>query len=417
MAEIHDARLLELVEELGGDRVRDLFRELLQKALQELIDTELTTRIGAEPHQRTDTRTNHRNGTRPRVLSTPAGDVELTIPKVRVGSFFPSLLEPRRRVDRALWAVIMTAYVTGTSTRKVDDLVRALGVDSGISKSTVSRICGEIDTEVDAFLNRRLEDTGFPYLWLDATYLKARKDHRIVSRAVVVATGVNTNGFREVLDVAVGDAEDEVFWATFLRRLRDRGLHGVRLVVSDAHAGLKRAITKTLTGAVWQRCRVHSMRTLLARVPRGHAEMVAATVRTIFAQPDEATTRHQLRAVCDTLATTHPKVAELLEDAEADLCAYATFPRAHWTKIWSTNPLERLHREIKRRCDVVGIFPDDTSVIRLVGAVLGDQHDEWQVTDRRYLSEASMALIDTTDQNDPTKEVTTTNQPALPAAS
>jgi transposase-like protein len=417
MAEVHDARVLELVEELGGDRVRDLFRELLQRALQELIDTELSARIGAEPHQRTETRTNHRNGTRSRVLSTPAGDVELAIPKVREGSFFPSLLEPRRRVDRALWAVIMTAYVTGTSTRKVDDLVRALGVDTGISKSTVSRICAELDTEVEAFRNRRLDELGFPYLWLDATYLKARRNHRIVSRAVVVATAVNTNGFREVLDVAVGDAEDEIFWTTFLRRLRERGLGGVRLVVSDAHGGLKRAITKTLAGAVWQRCRVHFMRTLLARVPKAHAEMVAATVRTIFAQPDEPSTRRQLRAVCDTLAASHPGVAQLLEDAEADLCAYATFPRAHWTKIWSTNPLERLHREIKRRCDVVGIFPDDTSVTRLVGAVLAEQHDEWQVTDRRYLSEASMALIDTIDHTDLTKEVTTSTKPALPAAS
>jgi putative transposase len=341
--------------------------------------------------------------------------VELQIPKVRVGSFFPSLLEPRRRVDRALWAVIMTAYVTGTSTRKVDDLVRALGVDTGVSKSTVSRICSEIDTEVEAFRNRHLDE--FPYLWLDATYLKGRRNHRIVSRAVVVATGVNVNGFREVLDVSVGDAEDEIFWTTFLRRLRERGLSGVRLVVSDAHAGLKRAITKTLAGAAWQRCRVHFMRTLLARVPRGHAEMVAATIRTIFAQPDESSTRHQLRAVADTLTASHPTVAELLTEAETDLCAYATFPRAHWTKIWSTNPLERLHREIKRRCDVVGIFPDDGSIIRLVGAVLTEQHDEWQVTDRRYLSEASMALIDTIDQTEPTKEVTTSTKPALPAAS
>lgn len=417
MAGSHDGRLLELVEELGGDRVRGMFRELLQGALQDLIDAELTTRIGAEPHQRTEARTNRRNGARSRVLSTPAGDVELAIPKVRTGSFFPSLLEPRRRVDRALWAVIATAYVTGTSTRKVDDLVRALGVDSGISKSTVSRICAEIDLEVDAFRNRRLDHTSFPYLWLDATYLKARKDHRIVSRAVVVATAVGADGNREVLDLAVGDSEDEVFWTEFLHHLRERGLAGVRLVVSDAHAGLKRAISRTLQGTSWQRCRVHLMRNLLARVPRTHAEMVAATVRTIFAQPDAASTRTQLHAVAEGLRRSHPQVADLLEEAEADLCAYAAFPRAHWTKIWSTNPLERLHREIKRRCDVVGIFPDDGSVIRLVGAVLSEQHDEWQTTDRRYLAEGSMALIDDTDQTDPTKEVTTHNQQALPAAS
>jgi putative transposase len=417
MTVVHDARVLELVEELGGDRVRNLFRELLQGALQELIDAELTEAIGAGPHERTETRTNRRNGGRPRTLSTPAGDVELQIPKVRVGSFFPSLLEPRRRVDRALWAVIATAYVTGTSTRKVDDLVRALGVDSGISKSTVSRVCGEIDTEVDAFRSRRLDHTCFPYLWLDATYLKARKDHRIVSRAVVVATAVASDGNREVLDVAVGDSEDEVFWTEFLRRLRQRGLTGVRLVISDAHSGLKRAISRTLVGAAWQRCRVHLMRNLLAKVPRAHAEMVAATVRTIFAQPDETSTRRQLRAVADTLRVSHPAVVDLLEEAEADLCAYASFPRAHWTKIWSTNPLERLHREIKRRCDVVGIFPDDNSVIRLVGAVLAEQHDEWQVTDRRYLAEGSMALIDQADQTEPVKEVTAHSQHALPAAS
>jgi len=417
MADVHDGRLLELVGELGGDRVRDLFRDLLERSLQELIDAELTGVVGAERYERTDTRTNQRNGGRPRMLSTPAGDVELQIPKVRVGSFFPSLLEPRRRVDRALWAVIATAYVTGTSTRKVDDLVRALGVDSGVSKSTVSRICGEIDTEVDAFRSRRLDHTTFPYLWLDATYLKARKDHRIVSRAVVVATAVAADGNREVLDVAVGDSEDEVFWAEFLRRLRQRGLSGVRLVVSDAHSGLKKAISRTLAGAAWQRCRVHLMRNLLARVPKAHAEMVAATVRTIFAQPDAPSTRRQLRAVADTLRASHPAVADLLEEAETDVCAYSSFPRAHWTKIWSTNPLERLHREIKRRCDVVGIFPDDGSVIRLVGAVLAEQHDEWQVGDRRYLSEGSMALIDRTDQTDPAKEVTAHTQHALPAAS
>jgi transposase-like protein len=416
MAAVHDGRLLELVGELGGEPVRDLFRDLLERSLQELIDAELTGVIGAEPHERTDSRTNQRNGGRPRTLSTPAGDVELRLPKVRTGSFFPSLLEPRRRVDRALWAVIVTAYVTGTSTRKVDDLVRALGVDSGVSKSTVSRICSQIDVEVDAFRSRRLDHVGFPYLWLDATYLKARKDHRIVSRAVVVATAVASDGNREVLDVAVGDSEDELFWTEFLRRLRDRGLGGVRLVISDAHRGLRKAISRTLAGAAWQRCRVHLMRNLQALAPRSHAEMIGATVRTIFAQPDQANTRRQLRVVADTLRQTHPAVADLLDEAEADVCAYATFPRAHWTKIWSTNPLERLHREIKRRCDVIGIFPDDASVIRLVGAVLAEQHDEWQAGDRRYLSEESMAQIDRPDQTD-TKEVTANISHALPAAS
>jgi putative transposase len=342
-------------------------------------------------------------------LSTPAGDIELRIPKVRVGSFFPSLLEPRRRVDRALWAVIMTAYVTGTSTRKVDDLVRALGCDSGVSKSTVSRICAEIDEEVAVFRTRSLDHIGMPYLYLDATYVKARSNHRIVSRAVVVATAVTASGDREVLGVDVGDSEDEVFWTAFLRGLRDRGLHGVRLVISDAHAGLKASIGRVFTGASWQRCKVHLMRNLLGTVPSPSKDMVAATVRTIFAQPDAATTRSQLHDVVGLLAERFPKTAELLAAAEADVCAYASFPRAHWRKIASTNPLERVNKEIKRRSNVVGIFPDDGSVIRLVGAVLLEQHDDWAVTDRRYLSEESMALIDQP------KEATTADR-ELPAA-
>jgi putative transposase len=411
MAESHDARLAELVGELGGDDVRFLFRDLVQKALQELIDAELSEAIGAKPHERTDTRTNQRNGARSRVLSTPAGDVELRIPKVREGAFFPSLLEPRRRVDRALWAVIMTAYVTGTSTRKVDDLVKALGVESGVSKSTVSRICEQLDEEVAAFRDRSLDHLEFPYVFVDATYLHGRKDHRVVSRAVVVATGVSTDGRREILDLDVGDTEDEVFWTSFLRRLRQRGLSGVRLVISDAHTGLKTAIRKTFSGSGWQRCRVHFMRNLLARVPKGHAEMVAATIRTIFAQPDPDAVRVQLRLVADSFRDRYPAVTDLLLEAEADVCAYATFPHSHWKKIWSTNPLERLMREIKRRADVVGIFPDDASILRLVGAVLSEQHDEWQVSDRRYLGEESMALIDANNHNDPNKEV---NQ--LPAA-
>jgi putative transposase len=406
MAQSHDARLAELVGELGGDEVRFLFRDLVEeKALQELIDAELTEAIGAGPHERTETRTNQRNGARSRVLSTPAGDVELRIPKVREGAFFPSLLEPRRRVDRALWAVIMTAYVTGTSTRKVDDLVRALGVSSGISKSTVSRICEQLDEEVTAFRDRSLDHIEFPYVFVDATYLHGRKDHRVVSRAVVVATGVASDGNREVLDLDVGDTEDEVFWTQFLRRLRKRGLTRVVLVISDAHTGLKAAIRKTFSGAGWQRCRVHFMRNLLARVPKGHAEMVAATIRTIFAQPDPTSTRDQLRLVADMLRERHPAVSDLLLEAEADVTAYAGFLQAHWKKIWSTNPLERLMREIKRRADVVGIFPDDNSILRLVGSVLAEQHDEWQVTDRRYLGEESMAHIHTMSQTQPDKEV------------
>ena len=406
-----DARVADLLARLGDGDSRDLFRRLLEQGMQDLIDAELTAVIGAEPHERTDARINQRNGSRTRLLSTPAGDVELRIPKVRVGSFFPSLLEPRRRVDKALWAVIMTAYVTGTSTRKVDDLVRALGCESGVSKSTVSRICAGIDEEVAVFRTRRLDHIAMPYVYLDATYIKARHSHRIVSRAVVVATGVSVNGDREVLGVDVGDSEDEVFWTAFLRGLKDRGLHGVKLVISDAHAGLKASIPRVLAGAGWQRCKVHLMRNLLGTVPSASKDMVAATVRTIFAQPDAPATRIQLHEVVRILETKFPKAAQLLADAEPDVLAHTGFPRAHWRKIASTNPLERINKEIKRRSNVVGIFPDDASVIRLVGAVLLDQHDDWAIAERRYLSEESMTQID-----NPTEEITTTNTTALPAA-
>jgi putative transposase len=403
---------VDLLARLGDEGTKELFRRLLEQALQDLVDAELTAHIGADRHERSDARSNYRNGGRSRTLSTPAGDVELRIPKVRVGSFFPSLLEPRRRVDKALWAVIMTAYITGTSTRKVDDLVKALGCDSGVSKSTVSRICAEIDEQVDVFRTRRLDHLTFPYVFVDATYIKARVNHHIVSRAVVVATGVAADGNREVLGLDVGDSEDEVFWTQFLRSLRDRGLGGVRLVISDAHAGLKAAIGRVFQGAAWQRCKVHLMRNLLATIPKSHKEMIAATVRTVFAQPDPEATRTQLRQVVGMLETRYPQAAELLSDAEADVTAYAGFPRAHWRKIASTNPLERVHKEIKRRANVVGIFPDDASVIRLVGAVLAETHDDWQTADRRYLSEGSMGQIDQPS----TKEVTATQTPQLPAA-
>lgn len=401
----------DLLARLGDEGTKELFRRLLEQALQDLIDAELTAAIGADRYQRSEARSNYRNGGRSRLLSTPAGDVELRIPKVRVGSFFPALLEPRRRVDKALWAVIMTAYITGTSTRKVDDLVRALGCDTGISKSTVSRICVEIDEQVDAFRTRSLGHIAFPYVFLDATYVKARVGHHIVSRAVVVATGVSADGMREVLGLDVGDSEDEVFWTGFLRSLKDRGLSGVVLVISDAHTGLKNAISRVFQGASWQRCKVHLMRNLLSHVPKSHKEMIAATVRTIFAQPDPTSTRDQLRQVVGMLEVRYPAAAEVLAEAEADVTAYASFPQAHWRKIASTNPLERVHKEIKRRSNVVGIFPDDQAVLRLVGAVLIEVHDDWQTADRRYLSERSMKLI-----GQQAKEVTTPDTPALPAA-
>ena len=271
----------DVLARFGDDGTKDLFRRLLEQALQDLIDAEVTAKIGAGRHERTETRSNYRNGNRERDLSTPAGDVELRIPKLRAGSFFPSLLEPRRRVDKALWAVIMTAYITGTSTRKVDDLVKALGCDTGVSKSTVSRICKEIDEQVAVFRTRRLDHLGFPYVYLDATYVKARVGHHVVSRAVVIATGVAADGNREVLGLEVGDSEDEVFWAQFLRSLKDRGLGGVKLVISDAHSGLKAAIEKVFQGTVWQRCKVHLMRNLMTHIPKSHKQMIGATVRTI----------------------------------------------------------------------------------------------------------------------------------------
>jgi putative transposase len=319
----------------GGDL--DLIREGLALVLQALIDAEATQHIGARPYERSEQRTTHRNGSRSRLLSTKAGDVELRIPKLREGSFFPALLEPRRRIDRALLAVVMEAYVHGTSTRKVDDLVKALGVDAGISKSEVSRICAELDGEVAGFRSRSLAHTGFPYVFLDATYLKARVDGRVVSRAVVIATGVTADGGREVLGLDVGDSEDGAFWTAFLRSLKARGLPGVQLVISDAHTGLKAAIAAVMAGASWQRCRVHFLRNVLARVPKGSAEMVAAAIRTIFAQPTGAEVIDQVDKVAAMLASKFSAVAAMLTDAKEDLTAFAAFPTSHWVKIWSTD--------------------------------------------------------------------------------
>lgn len=367
--------------------------EIMTAAVQELVEAELTAYIGAAPGERTDTRTNQRNGHRPKLLSTPAGDLDIQIPKLRSGSFFPELLEPRRRIDKALWAVIMTAYITGTSTRKVDDLVKALGCDSGISKSTVSRICKEIDTDVALLRSRRLDHQAFVYVWLDATYVHVRDGGQVVSKAVVIATGLRADGHREVLGVDVGDSENETFWTEFLRDLRERGLDGVQLVISDAHAGLKAAIRRVLQGSAWQRCRVHAMRNLMSVAHHQHRQIIAALIRTIFAQPDAASASTQLHSVVDQLHGIAPGVAERLEAMEADLLAYAAFPAAHWSKIWSNNPIERLNRELKRRTDVVQIFPNPESVIRLVGALLVEMNDEMIAADRRYIAEASVAVL------------------------
>ena len=373
-----------LLEEQDGDVLREGIRVLSQA----LMETEVAGLIGAERHERTGERTAYRNGSRTRTWDTRMGTIELAIPKVTPGTYFPSLLQPRRRAEHALLAVVQEAYVHGVSTRKVDDLVKALGVD-GISKSEVSRICGTLDTVVAAFRTRPL--TGeHRYLWVDATYQKVRVDGRVVSQATVVAIGITSAGERQVLGVDVGPSEDRAFWTAFLRSLVKRGLTGVRLVVSDAHEGLKQAISTVLHGAAWQRCRVHFMRNLLATVPQGAREAIAAIVRTIFAQPDHASALSQLRKVAEGLRPRFAKTATLLEDAAEDILAYRHLPVEHQRQLHSTNPLERLNKEIKRRSNVVGIFPNPAAVIRLVGAILLEQDDEWAVAERRYFSAESM---------------------------
>jgi len=391
---LDQSALLDVLEALKAGDVDERIRQAAMTIYQALIEAELSSVIGAGPHERTEGRTGQRNGHRPKTIATTAGDLQLQIPKLRTGSFFPSLLERRRRVDQSLFAVIMEAYLHGTSTRKVDDLVKALGADSGISKSEVSRICQELDVEVAAFRDRSLGEQPFRYVFLDATYCKARVDHRVVSQAVVVATGVAADGRREVLGFDVGDSEDGAFWTAFLRSLKTRGLGGVQLVISDAHSGLKQAIEAVLIGAAWQRCRVHFLRNVLAQVPKGHAEMVAAAIRTIFAQPDPGHVREQLDTIAGMLARQLPKVETMLREACIDVTAFADFPVSHWKKIWSTNPLERVNKEIKRRTDVVGVFPNPAALLRLAGSVLVETHDEWQVSERRYLSEGSIALLD-----------------------
>ncbi len=390
---LDQSALLEVLDALRNADATDRIRQAAETIYQALIDAELTAVIGAGLHERSESRTNQRNGSRARTVSTTAGDLELRIAKLRAGSFFPALLERRRRVDQCLFAVVMEAYLHGTSTRKVDDLVKALGADSGISKSEVSRICADLDTEVAAFRDRPLSEQRFPYVFLDATYCKARVNHRVVSQAVVIATGVAADGRREVQGFEVGDSEDGAFWTAFLRSLKTRGLSGVQLVISDAHSGLRGAIEAILIGSSWRRCRVHFLRNVLAQAPKGSAEMVAAAIRTIFAQPDAAHVREQLDTIAGMLGRQLPKVESMLRDAAGDITAFADFPVPHWKKIWSTNPLERLNKEVKRRTDVVGVFPNPAALLRLAGSVLVEAHDEWQVADKRYLSETTLALL------------------------
>jgi len=384
--------LLDYLRKIGADLDGDFLREGAQLLTQMLIELEAEDQIGAAKYERSPDRKARRNGYRERTWETRVGEIPLSIPKLREGTFFPSLLEPRKRSEKALLAVVQTAYVQGVSTRKVDDLLRALGL-TGIDKSKVSRICKELDELVEAFRNRKLEGE-YPYLWLDALYLKVRQNHRIVNQAMVIAIGVRETGEREVLGFALGASEEEAFWLDFLRSLMRRGLTGVRLVTSDAHEGLKAALGQVLAGATWQRCRVHFMRNILAHVPKGDKAIVAAALRTIFAQPDRQAAGQQLAEVVGAMRTRWPKAAELLAEAEEEVLAYMAFPGEHWSRIYSTNPLERLNKEIKRRTYVVGIFPDQASVIRLVGSVLMEIADDWQVNRRYFSQEAMKKLLD-----------------------
>ncbi len=390
MADETRMALAELLRKAEAEPELDVLREGVRVLAEALMALEVEQHLGAGPHERTPERSGHRNGSRERSWDTRVGTIALRVPRVRDGSYFPSLLEPRTRGERALVAVVQEAYVGGVSTRRVDDLVKALGLE-GISKSQVSRLCAALDEEVERFRMRSLGEP-YPYLWLDATFVKVREAGRVVSQAVVRAVGVTASGVREVLGVDVGPSEDGTFWLRFLRSLVARGLHGVCLVTSDAHEGLRQAIGAVLHGASWQRCRVHFVRNALALVPKGMQALVAATIRTIFAQPTAEQAREQWRRVADGFRARFPRLAALLDAAEADVLAYLSFPSAHWRQIWSTNPLERRNKELKRRTDVVGIFPNPAAAIRVVGALLSEQHDEWQVG-RRYFSAESLALL------------------------
>lgn len=365
----------------------DVLREMIGFASARLMELEVAARTGAGYGEKNPERLVQRNGYRERDWQTRAGTVELRIPRLRQGSYLPSFLEPRRMTEKALTAVIQEAYIQGVSTRAVDDLVQAMG-GSGVSKSQVSRLCAEIDERVNAFLGRPIEG-DWPYLWIDATYVKVRQEGRIVSVATIIAVGVNADGRREVLGMDVGASEAEPFWTGFLRSLTRRGLRGVKLVISDNHAGIKAAVTKVLTCA-WQRCRVHFMRNALAYAGKRGKRVVAAFIATAFAQDTPQAAKEQWRRIADQLRPTVPKLAALLDESEADVLAYMTFPCAHRTKLHSTNPIERLNHEVKRRADVVGIFPNEAAIRRLIGAVLLEQNDEWAVQRARYMPRDTM---------------------------
>ena len=379
--------LAELLQKAGDG---DFLRAVAEAVLQLLMEADVEGLIGAGRHERSPERLNYRNGFRDRALDTRLGTLQLRVPKLRQGSYFPPFLEPRKVSEKALVAVIQEAWIGGVSTRRVDELAQAMGL-SGISKSTVSKLCRDIDERVNAFLERPLEDE-WPYLWLDATYLKVREGGRIVSVAAIVAVAVDAEGRREIVGLGLGPSEAETFWSGFLKGLVKRGLRGVKLVISDAHEGLKHAIAKVL-GATWQRCRVHWLRNALAHVPKGQQTMVAAALRQAFLQPDQEAARQAWRQLADQLRPRWPKLADLMDASEHDVLAYLAFPVQHRAKLHSTNPLERLNKEVKRRADVVGIFPNEASIMRLLGAVLLEANDEWQLQHRYMQLEAMAELL------------------------
>lgn len=406
--------LKEYLINIGLDEDADFLRQGVELLSQMLMELEVEQQIGAGKHERTPERSNYRNGYRERTWETRVGEIDLAIPKLRWGTYFPSLLDPRRPAEKALLTVIQEAYLKGVSTRKVDALVKALGL-SGIDKSKVSRICKELDQAVTEFRNRKLQ-SSYPYVWLDAMYLKVRQNHRVVNLALVIAVGVDEQGERHLLGFDLGGSEDQAFWLAFLRSLVQRGLKRVLLVISDAHEGLKKALQQVFHGASWQRCRVHFMRNLLAKIPHRDKAAVAAATRLIFEQPSLPSARIQLQQLVAKLGRAYPDAARLLAEAEPDILTYKTFPKAHWRRIHSINPLERLHREVRRRTNVVGIFPDQPSVIRLVGSILKEKDDDWRASSRRYFSEKSIQLVTDPDlangdQPSPFLEELTTNLP------